>query len=80
MGYTIRNVPPAVDAVLRRRAKEEGKSLDEVALEALVRGLGLSDAPLRQRDLTDVAGAWEPDPTADAVLAEQRWSDPVLWR
>jgi plasmid stability protein len=80
MQYTLRNVPPALDTLLRRRAKEEGRSLNEVALEALRRGLGLSAAPLQQRDLTDVAGAWETDRATDAVLAEQRQIDPDLWR
>ena len=80
MQYTLRNIPPTVNTLLRRRAKDEGKSLNEVALEALVRGLGLSAEPLQQRDLTDVAGAWATDRTTDEVLAEQRQIDPDLWR
>lgn len=80
MQYTLRSIPAALDTLLRRRAREEGKSLNEVALEALMRGLGLSDAPLQQRDLSDVAGAWEADRTTDAILAEQRRIDPDLWR
>jgi plasmid stability protein len=80
MQYTLRNIPSAVDTLLRRRAKEEGRSLNEVALEALRRGLGLAAAPLQQRDLTDIAGTWETDRTTDAILAEQRQIDPDLWR
>lgn len=38
MQYTIRNVPDLLDAMLRRSAREQGKSLNEVAIEALVRG------------------------------------------
>lgn len=80
MQYTLRNIPPPIDTLLRRRAREEGKSLNEVALEALMRGLGLAAAALRQRDLSDVAGTWETDRATDAVLAEQRKIDPDLWR
>lgn len=38
--YTIRNVPEALDEALRRAARERGKSLNEVAIEALARGAG----------------------------------------
>jgi len=80
MQYTIRNIPAAVDTLLRHRAKEEGKSLNEIALEALVRGIGLAASPLQQRDLADIAGTWKTDRTTDAVLTEQRQIDPDLWR
>jgi hypothetical protein len=55
MQYTLREIPPPVDAELRRRAKAEGKSLNTVAIEALIRGAGLGETPLRQRDLSDIA-------------------------
>jgi plasmid stability protein len=42
MQYTLRNVPKALDGALRRRAKREGKSLNETALAVLLDGLGLS--------------------------------------
>jgi len=80
MQYTLRNIPSALDTLLRRRANQEGRSLNEVALEALARGLGLSATSLQQRDLSDIAGAWKPDRTTDAILAEQRQIDPDLWR
>jgi hypothetical protein len=80
MQYTLRNVPAAIDALLRRRAREEGKSLNEVALEALVRGLGAAGTPIKQRDLSDIAASWRGDRKTDEVLAEQRRIDPDLWR
>jgi len=42
MQYTIRNVPNYLDAALRVSAREQGKSLNEVAIEALARGFGLA--------------------------------------
>jgi hypothetical protein len=80
MQYTLRNVPDSVDVLLRKRAQEEGKSLNEVALEALLRGLGLSATPIKQRDLSDVAGSWHADKVTDEALADQRSIDPELWR
>jgi len=80
MQYTLRGIPPILDAELRRRAETEGKSLNAVAIEALVRGAGLSETPLRQRDLGDVAGTWQEDCDFDDVIADQLRIDERLWR
>jgi hypothetical protein len=71
MRYTLRDIPPILDSELRRRAKTEGKSLNAVALEALTRGAGLGETPVRQRDLSDISGSWEEDPEFDRAIAEQ---------
>jgi hypothetical protein len=39
-------------------AREPGKSLNEVAIEALARGVGVARKRTRQRDLDDLAGIW----------------------
>ncbi|MCZ7686731.1 MAG: hypothetical protein M5U28_51475 [Sandaracinaceae bacterium] len=80
MQYTLRNILPEVDQALRRRAKEEGRSLNEVAVDALKRALGIISEPVRRRDLGDVAGQWTEDPEADEALEDQRRIDPDLWR
>lgn len=80
MQYTVRNVPSFLDAALRRKAREEGKSLNEVTIEALARGAGVSGEQTRQRDLSDIAGAWREDPDFDKALAEQDVIDEKLWR
>jgi hypothetical protein len=80
MQYTLRNIPKALDEALRRRAREENKSLNEVAVDALMRALGLRGQPARQRDLSDIAGGWHPDSETDRALEEQRRIDPELWR
>jgi hypothetical protein len=80
MQYTLRNVPAVVDALLRRRAQEERKSLNEVTLESIMRGLGLEGEPTPRRDLSDVAGAGAFDETTLDALAEQRRIDEDLWR
>lgn len=80
MQYTLRNVPEIVDAALRRRAREQGKSLNEVALETLARGAGVIERCSRQRDLGDVAGTWRKDRAFDRALAAQDAVDEELWK
>ena len=80
MQYTIRNVPDYLDAALRVAAREQGKSLNDVAVEALVRGFGLADVRERQRDLSDIAGSWRKDRAFERALAAQDTVDEEMWR
>ena len=80
MQYTIRNVPDTLDEALRRAAREQGKSLNEVAIEALARGAGVIGERGRQRDLGDIAGTWRKDPAFDDALAAQDTIDEEMWR
>ncbi|MGO9340808.1 MAG: FitA-like ribbon-helix-helix domain-containing protein [Terracidiphilus sp.] len=79
MQYTIRNVPEYLDAALRGSAREQGKSLNEVAIEALARGFGLGDNRVRQRDLSDIAGSWRKDPVFERAPAAQDTVDEEMW-
>ena len=79
MQYTIRNVPNALDSALRRRAREQGKSLNEVTIDALARGAGFSKERERLRDLRDIAGTWRTDRAFDSARAEQDVVDKELW-
>ena len=78
--YTIRKVPDSVDRMLRERARTEGKSLNEAAIEALQAGLGLSEDPVQFDDLDDLIGTWQHDPDTDQALADQDAVDLELWR
>ena len=80
MQYTIRNVPRPVDAALRQSARQQGKSLNDVAVEALTRGAGVTENRTPQRDLTDIAATWRNDPEFDRALAAQDKIDEDLWR
>lgn len=80
MQYTIRGVPAVVDDALRMRARENGKSLNEVVIDALAAGVGVTRAPRRRRDLSDVAGSWDADAAVEAALAAQDEPDLDLWR
>jgi plasmid stability protein len=39
MQYTLRNIPSTLDEALRERARAEGKSLNEMAIETLLAAL-----------------------------------------
>lgn len=80
MQYTIRNVPNYLDAALRVSAREQGKSLNEVAIETLARGFGLGQAQVRRRDLSDIAGSWRKDTAFERALAAQDTVDEEMWR
>jgi hypothetical protein len=79
MQYTIRGIPEAIDSAVRERAKAEGKSLNEVAVEALKDGLGLGTSDVVRRDLSEVAGTWKKDAAVEAALADQDRVDEDLW-
>jgi hypothetical protein len=80
MQYTIRGIPAALDDAIRERAKAEGKSLNEVAVEVLADGLGMGATEIVRRDLSDIVGTWKSDAAVEAALAEQHRVDEGLWK
>jgi len=78
--YTVRDVPARVDQALRRKAREEGKSLTQVVRDALAREAGAAGSPIAHHDLDDLAGAWDDDPEFDRAIAAQDQIDEALWR
>ncbi|MBI3374117.1 MAG: hypothetical protein HY017_20520 [Betaproteobacteria bacterium] len=80
MQYTIRKIPAALDKVIRGRARAGGKSINEIAVAALVQGLGLGSESMVRRDLGDIAGTWTKDKAVDEALAAQDRVDPDLWK
>jgi len=80
MQYTIRDIPDHLDKALRQAAREQGKSLNEVAIETLARGAGITGERGPQRDLADIAGTWRKDPAFDSALAAQDTIDQEIWR
>lgn len=79
MQYTVRDVPAALDEAIREKARREGRSLNQVTIDALLAAFGLA-GEVRRRDLSDVVGTWHEDPAIDRALADQRRVDPEQWR
>lgn len=80
MQYTVRGISEALDRAIRHRARVEGKSLNEVAVEALTRGLGLTGNSVARRDLDDIVGTWAKDKAAEAIFGAQVRIDQSLWK
>jgi hypothetical protein len=78
--YTIRQVPERVDKILREKALREGSSLNEEAVDALARGLGVSGQETRYHDLDELAGTWVKDPAFDRAIRDMDKVDPELWK
>jgi len=77
--YIIRAVPAHIDRTLQRRAKDEKKSINTVAMEALARGLELSAKPVEQ-NLDDLIGSWQEDKAFDRAAADFRQVDEQIWK
>jgi plasmid stability protein len=80
MQYTIRGVPETVDAALRERARVAGKSLNEVAIEALSEGVGVANTKRKRRNFEHIAGTWKEDKAFDEAIADQHRIDEDLWK
>jgi hypothetical protein len=79
--YTIRGVPDHVDKLLRQKARSSGKSLNEIALAALLENCGNSDLATRHHDLDDLAGTWVEDAKGfDEAMLSLRRTDPDIWK
>ena len=78
--YTIRGIPHRLDKKIREISAKEGKSINETVIEALKAGVGLSDAPVRHKDLDELIGTWVDDPEFDRVIREMDQIDPEIWK
>ncbi|MBI4028457.1 MAG: hypothetical protein HY360_25955 [Verrucomicrobia bacterium] len=80
MQYTLRRVPPSVNEALRRKARQDGRSLNETALETLKRGMGMTEECTLYHDLDDLAGSWRKDPKCEKAIGVQDRVDPGIWK
>ena len=78
--YTIRKVPRNVDDALRRRAKQTGKSLNQVLLESLRESAGVSEEAARYSDLDDLAGTWKNDKAFEEAIRSFEKIDQDDWK
>ena len=69
--YTIRAVPQKVDEVLRKKAQKTGKTLNEVAVEALTKGAGVTPNA-KFNDLDWFIGSMDKDSEIDKAM---EWMD-----
>lgn len=77
--YTVRSIPAEVDRALRRRAKEEGKSLNSIIVEILEFAAGAA-AVNKNRNLEKYFGTWVEDPAFDEVMKDFEQIDEEMWK
>jgi hypothetical protein len=79
MQYTVRSIPPDVDRAIKARARQLGKSVNQVVIEAMAQSLGL---PVRRRNLRNMAGEWSREEARafDNFLSSVRQVDEELWK
>ena len=77
--YTIRGVPRSVDRALRKRAVDQGRSLNAILLEVLTDAAAVAKTPRVHDDLDHLIGTWVHDPETDRALDDQRKVDPRDW-
>jgi hypothetical protein len=77
--YTIRNIPPELDKAIKARATRLGKSINQVALEALA---NVVDRAIPRRSLRNMPGAWSKSEAEkfDRFLEQHRAIDEELWK
>jgi hypothetical protein len=78
--YTIRGIPNAIDQRVREQSRKTHQSLNSIVLDALRRGLGLTDPPQEFHDLDDLAGTWINDPEFDHAMEMFESVDEDLWK
>jgi hypothetical protein len=78
--YTLRQVPPALDEALRRKSRQEGKSMNQTAIEVLHAGLTLNGEGVLHKDLDFMIGSWVEDKAFDEAIAAQDRVDEGLWK
>ena len=54
--YTVRDIGPSRDYLLREEATVDGASLNQTILKVLDRGLALGGNPVKRRDLSSISG------------------------
>lgn len=80
MQYTIRDIPVELDQVLRQASKRFHKSLNQVTLEALFKGVNLEKPTQKYHDLDSFFGSWVEDHEFNKSLQAQRQIDESIWK
>lgn len=62
---TIRDLSPQIEAIVRRRAMDEGISVSKAISEMLTAAVGLEPHDKRYRDLSSLSGTWSAEEAAE---------------
>jgi len=82
---TLRNLPPELTQIIRRKADEQHASINKVVISLLEKSAGVrtkKSEKVLYHDLDALAGSWSREEAAafNKAMAKQRIVDPELWR
>ena len=82
---TLRGVDPDIAEKLKATAKNQGKSVNQLAIDLIKESLGLKKEKKysrRHTDLDDLFGRWSDDEFNQIMdkIAQERQIDPELWK
>ncbi len=82
---TLRNLPPELARVIRKKADEKGVSINKAVITLLEEGTGIKKRKgekFLHHDLDALAGSWTEEEAREfnKALAAQRTIDLDLWR
>ena len=78
MTLVLRDIPEDVERALRAKAQAEGKTPEQVAIEAIA--ATTSPTGKEKNDFSAVVGTWVEDPIFDEIGREHERIDPDLWK
>jgi hypothetical protein len=78
--YTIRNIPPAVDMVVRKRAKQSGKSFNQTVVDLLSLQVIGTTEPKLNSGFDWLFGQNTLDSQFDDAISDMSKVDETLWR
>lgn len=78
--YTIRNIPPTLDRVIRKRARQSGKSFNQTVVDLLALQTFGTTKPQPDDDFDWLFGQNTLDDSFDKTIGELSQVDEKLWR
>jgi uncharacterized protein (UPF0128 family) len=79
--YTIRNIPPVVDNVIRKRAKQTGKSFNQTVVDMLsLQAVGTTKPKENNNNFDWLFGSIKLDDKFDEAVKDLSQIDKELWR
>ena len=79
--YTIRNIPPSVDKVIRKRSKQSGKSFNQTVVDLLsLQTFGTTKPDSEDDNFDWLFGANGLDDAFDEAIKDQSLIDEKLWQ
>jgi hypothetical protein len=77
--YTIRNIPPAVDRVIRKKSHQEGKSFNQTVVDLLSLQTFGTITPKEDANFDWLFNTGTLDEGFDKAITEQSQIDEALW-